>query len=839
MAIDNPLTPGSIRSEYQSGRRQIPTVRDYLNIDPAISFGKKLTEPLTRAPGAYGKLDPGSLYGQVTQANKNGLNSPQSIELLAQVTADMFTPLSASTRTIKKAAEPSLEAVTRGAVKRIQDIRLKSTQKAFRAEFGNYARPEFQEAVQKTGDSLQIATPPGKKVNWIDYFRTPDRVMKKMGLEGEAKYLRRQWDGYIRELPQEIEKIRSWKKRTPDPTSSQRIFKYLDGDKGVRLIGEEIPVAKEIRAYLSEWADKLGLPEDKRITNYITHIWEQGKEGVEFPDEIANTIRDKIPGSVYDPFVTSRLGQRGYVEDVWQALGAYTKRATRKYKLDPALEAIKKRGESLEQSQFNYVKRETDRINMRPQEVDTLVDNWIKGSPLGYRLTERPTAHITKAARQMVYRGALGLNPASAIKNLTQGANTYAKLGEKYTIRGYIDMVKNWNTDELKRVGVLADEFIQDKNLPVTKQALDKLDTVLFSLFETAEKINRGAAYYGAKAQGLSRGMNERQAIEHAKDIVRTTQFSFGAIDTPVALQGDILKTIVQFQTYSLKQTEFLSGMIRDKDIAGLVRYTGASLAMIYFIGDMVGLTPKDMIPSFRFGWPPALKVAIEGGKAMLNTPDEYGNPRDLTEKLRDIGNAAVPYIPAGVQAKRTIEAVSAMREGASFTPSGKFRFEVKPSVKTAIFGIWRTPEAKKYLNKREGRGLSDVENEARTFEKTEDTAKSVDTRFATTVYLKLKNLETQEERKQLLDTLEQEGMLSNTVRREIARLGAAKTREADSNFAKAVRTISTNERRADFIARYFAKENDPVKRQQFLSELEEAGLLTDDLRKKIKSRGK
>src|SRR3990167_2107622 len=123
VAIDNPLTPGSIRSEYQSGRRQIPTVRDYLNIDPAISFGKKLTEPLTRAPGAYGKLDPGSLYGQVTQANKNGLNSPQSIELLAQVTADMFTPLSASTRTIKKAAEPSLEAVTRGAVKRIQDIR--------------------------------------------------------------------------------------------------------------------------------------------------------------------------------------------------------------------------------------------------------------------------------------------------------------------------------------------------------------------------------------------------------------------------------------------------------------------------------------------------------------------------------------------------------------------------------------------------------------------------------------------------------------------------------------------------------------------------------------------
>ncbi|WP_323157047.1 hypothetical protein, partial [Pseudomonas rhodesiae] len=77
---------------------------------------------------------------------------------------------------------------------------------------------------------------------------------------------------------------------------------------------------------------------------------------------------------------------------------------------------------------------------------------------------------------------------------------------------------------------------------------------------DTAEHINRGAAYFGAKAKGLSQGMSEQEAIDFAKEIVRKTQFVFDSVDTPVGMSSDIMKTLLQFQSFTTKQIEFLGG---------------------------------------------------------------------------------------------------------------------------------------------------------------------------------------------------------------------------------------------------------------------------------------
>src|SRR5262249_26172422 len=146
----------------------------------------------------------------------------------------------------------------------------------------------------------------------------------------------------------------------------------------------------------------------------------------------------------------------------------------------------------------------------------------------------------------------------SALRNLSQGVNTYAKLGEKYTAIGYTKLFSPAAREELVREGILNNGFIQDRAMSAAKRTMEKLDKGLFVFFDTAEKINRGSAYLGAKAKALRMGKTEAQAIEYAKQLVRDTQFSFGSVDTPVALRSDLAKTLGQFQSYTTKQLEFL-----------------------------------------------------------------------------------------------------------------------------------------------------------------------------------------------------------------------------------------------------------------------------------------
>lgn len=551
-------------------------------------------------------------------------------------------------------------------------------------------KPEVQASVREADANLM------KKVNAFDYFRTPDRVLQKIGLGKQAEEIRTAHAEYQKELSKQINQVTSWYERVgKSPEASQRIFQYLDG-KGVALEGEEKVVADEIKQYLSGWADRLGLPQDKRVVNYITHLFDEDFIKKEFDPEIEKLIADQIPGSVYDPFLQKRYGIAGYKEDAFAALDAYVKRATRKIHMDPALESLKKASEVLPLQTWNYVKSYADRINMRPTEVDNLVDTFIKSSPIGYKLGQRPTASITRGLRNAIYRGTLGLNVGSAIRNLTQGVNTYSKLGEKYTGVGYIKALTNMfnKNDELQRVGVLSDSFVQDRHMSAFKGIAEKIDKGLFVFFEAAEKINRGAAYFGAKQKALDSGKTEEQAILVGIKSARDTQFTFGSVDTPVALQSDLIKTLTQFQSFNLKQTEFLGEMIRNKEFGGLMRWLGANTAILLTVGKVMGWDWKDFVPfggvldgQSPIGGSPAFTLGKDVLGAAMNSPDKYGNQPSTEDKLKTIGKDLIPLVPGGVQAKKTIQGYSTASKGYSTSPSGEVQFVTPQTTSNKIKG--------------------------------------------------------------------------------------------------------------------------------------------------------
>jgi hypothetical protein len=547
---------------------------------------------------------------------------------------------------------------------------------------------------------VKEATPLNKKINVLDYFRTPEFVLQKIGLAKEAVDLRKGYDAYLKELPKNIDKITQWAKRAPSEESNKKIFAWLDGEN-VILDSEEGKVASEIKDWLEEWANRLALPTHQRVTNYITHLFNDQLIKKEFDEDLAKIIADRVAGSVYDPFLEHRTGSVRYKTDTWKALDAYVKRATRKANMDKALEEISEAANSLELSQWDYIKRYVDRVNMRPTDIDNLLDNGIK-QIIGYRLGQRPTAVITRFLRQVTYRAKLGLNVSSALRNLSQGINTYAKLGEKYTFIGYTRLLNSKNQQELSDEGVLQSGFIEDRTISATKKAIEKIDKGLFYLFETVERINRGAAYFGGKAKMLAKGKSEKEAIEYGKKIVRETQFLFGAIDQPLALQSDIAKTLMQLQNYTVKQTEFLGNMVKDKNFIGLARYIVSGLAFVSTIGMLFAMRKKELIPSLRWGVSPALSLPYETAKAIFNVPNKYGKTPDISGKIFNITKEVIGMLPASAQATKTIQGINAVNEGAVFNKGGTKLFDIPDNlfskIQAVLFGRYASSEAREYF---------------------------------------------------------------------------------------------------------------------------------------------
>lgn len=551
-----------------------------------------------------------------------------------------------------------------------------------------------------------------QKVNLADKLKTPAEVYEKVGLKKAAEALRLSEIKAKQEVNSHITQIQDWVSRAGD--RQEVIFDALDGAR-VDLTPDETKLVGEIRDYLSAWADRLGLPKEKQITNYITHIFEPDLLKKEFDPELAKLIANNVPGSVYDPFLLKRYGIEGYKKDLGLALQAYAKRGVRKANFDPVLDVIKKRTKAMELSQVNYIKNNLERINLRPTDIDNQLDNFIKSTPVGYKLGQRPTMRLSQSMRRMGYRGALGGNVGSAVKNLTQGVNTFAELGTQDTLSGYLHVLKPGTRKELENVGVLASGFIDDKNVSAYKTLLSKLDTVLFYAFEKAEQINRGAAYFGAKNKALRAGKSEAQAILEGLATARKTQFTFGAVDTPEILSSDLAKTFGQFQSFNLKQAEFIKNMVKNKEWAGLLRWIGANAIVVGTVGKLIGYDAQDVVPfsgaltgQTKLGQTPAIGAIGTVGAVGANTAyqlagkeapfnNRYGQP--LT--FGDAGDSLVPIIPGGVQAKKTIQGIGAVNQGASTSDTGRVRFPTPANslLRNAVFGQYNNKFARFYFD--------------------------------------------------------------------------------------------------------------------------------------------
>lgn len=768
-------------------------LEDSLRRHPAMSFmqyvNKRtgiLPEINQEFPGVYGQKMKDLLekkgFSSVSDAQKSVDQFIAGTELLERMSEDRFNP-------VEMASSPTVTDTN-----------------AFELEKARLSVPGAQpfETMVNQSDTIPVK----KKVGAIDYLRTPDRVLKKIGLSDESALIKQKYADYLNELPKNIDKITDWAKRTPRPGASARIFDYLDGYVGEdgfmkveKLPLEELKVAEEIKAWLKDWAIRLGLKPHEQISNYITHIFEDDLIKKEFDQDLAKIIQGKVAGQVYDPFLEKRLGRLGYVHDAWRALDAYVKRATRKVHMDVALEKVKVAAKDLDIESYNYVNNYVDRINLRPTKADNLVDNTLK-EIFGYRFGQRPLARITRAARQMVFRGTLGLNIGSAVKNLTQGVNTYAKLGEKHTLIGYSKLINGLNQQELIDEGILNSDMIQDRAISATKKFWEKTDKVLFYLFETVEKVNRGAAYFGAKAKYTAEhskvqngiqvwddGFSEKGARAYGKKMVEDTQFTFGSVDTPVALQSDIARTLLQFQSFNIKQAEFLTEMAKTKNFAGLLRYVLASLVVLFTIGKMFGYKWQDMIPFSRYGLPPFIRIPLDTAKAILGAPDKFGNIPSHKSRINSVIRNVASVIPGGVQAQKTYKGLKSAFQDKQSTAQ---------TARSAVFGQ-STSKEKTDASKRVSQQRKDSLNLTTEAEK-----KIVELRKKTPAEAKAElgdiAVKNPDLAKKVLDLMQEDSLGLTALEKSVKQLGIANGNRAEYIYEK-MKDLKTNKEKQAYLA--------------------------------------
>jgi hypothetical protein len=585
---------------------------------------------------------------------------------------------------------------------------------------------------EKVG-SLEKKTPLAQKVNLLDWVRTPYKILDKFGGGVAYRKLIKAAEDVAHQTPINLAKITEWSKQVPK-ASNERIFHFLDGAK-IQLDPVETRVAMEIKTWLAEWADKLGMSQDARITDYITHIFPL-KSGGEIPEEIATLILNKTPKSVYDPFLLPRKGAVGYKTDTWAALDAYVKRATRKTILDPALlefsEAVKHIDEP---TQLTFINKKISALNMRPTDIENQLDNTIKliaGSKLG----PRPTAMLTVSARKMLSRAKIGGSLVSFAKNLTQSTNTFGELGTRYTLSGAMDLVK-FGAKELNEMNVLSSSIIEDRSQSAIKKVMQKFDDVLFLNMNASELVNRGVAYYGAKAKFIANKITDKEfknafgyarpanykatlqdAMDYGKFAADKTQFRLEALQTPLLINGNLSKTAMQFQSFGLKQAEFIGDMIAEKEISKLVRYGLGSTLLFSYVGSAFGMQWQDSLWPLRWGYPPVVQFAMDLWNTGVKKEDKYGNKLTTEKQRKAIAKSFfVNVMPMGAQLQRGTEGFLTVNAGKSVSPSNKFEYEVDQSpmnyIRGTLFGKYNLPESKEYYKKKEEKANAAVKSKS------------------------------------------------------------------------------------------------------------------------------
>lgn len=531
----------------------------------------------------------------------------------------------------------------------------------------------------------------------------------------------------------------------PNNKEAQRqIVEYLEGSRKT-LSAFDQESATAIRQFLDEKRAGLENLGFKTLDDYFPHVFDAKDP------EVQRIFNSKATGEVSFGNLKQRLSESDdYSRDIMNVLAQYASGYNRKVHLEPALKPLAdlptqvKMADAESRWIDDYVKQLMGWDQSGAGKgFNSFMDGVLKKVGLESQAGKNHYSSVLGTQRMVSAVATMGLNPGTAIRNLTQGINTIANIGPRYSTIGAIDGLralragpgsKEWA--ELQRVGVMEGGVSQNYFDAITKpgvqgrisRGVDTTTKVLMSLIRGTDITLRAQAYYGAKALAAKKGLAGQAAEDFAARRVIDTQFITSRVDMPLAFNGNGVRSLTQLATFSGKQAGFLKrtlvgeeGIIQGKDgkyrlspkAAGsvLAAVTTAALAT-EALKPTIGFRETEWIPFYDQIAPffgddsgdslyrsPLVRLLAGDGKSKIGLIDAIQDNK--MEKFW--GDNWSQIIPMGTQIKKTTEGLATTLSGVSRNSQGNIRYlqdmDFDNTLKASLFGQYSTDAGRNWID--------------------------------------------------------------------------------------------------------------------------------------------
>lgn len=506
------------------------------------------------------------------------------------------------------------------------------------------------------------------------------------------------------------------KKALPESPEAQRqIVDYIEG-KRLTLTGFDAKVADDIKGLLDGMKAELEQMGYKTLDDYFPHLFDTKSP------QVQKLFKGKVTGEVKFGNLKERLSDSDdYSRDIMDVMSQYVQGFNRKKYLEPAIKPLADLKTQVAMSE-NEVKFFDKYVEQLMGQGSKLPDGL--GKALG-------------AQRMISSVATMGLNPGTAIRNMTQGVNTIAQIGPRYSAIGTLNGARMLATkegrEELARVGVMEggisqnyfDAMVKPGVVGRAKKGADVAVKGMMSMIRLTDISLRAQAYAGAKALGKAKGL-EGEALENfaIKQTV-DTQFMTSAVDMPIAFNGQAVRSLTQLATFTGKQAGFLTrmgiklvkgsdGKFTMKDAGSVLAAVATATAATELLKPVIGMRETEWIPFYDqvsglwgdSGDPvyrsPAARLLFGDGKGKSGLVEllKAGDKADqIGEFINDNWSAIVP---AGTQIKKSVEGYQTTETGVSRNDKGNIRYlqdmDVESQFKASLFGQYTTDSGRQWI---------------------------------------------------------------------------------------------------------------------------------------------
>ena len=430
-------------------------------------------------------------------------------------------------------------------------------------------------------------------VNVIDRFRPTRFVFDKMGLfdiwestfEAETLKAEAQVE-FNKELNKHAKAVGKDKVRREllwefVNNSNQEVFK--------QLTFEEKQAALWWKRTADDWADRLNIPQEQRIKDYIPHIFdEQALQAKDSPmdSSLSMVFSKKITDKVKMPFLEKRLGKElGLVKDPFLAAQAYQNIALRKFYYEPILQKLKLVGEHESTPQFarNYLKEYSKRMTGEPAGIDREINkaiqdiaNSVRGLPGGESLANfleqgNPSGMAAYNLTSALYVMWLGFKPTTAIRNLSQHGLIIADVD---SIQDFGNGIRLRFTEEGK--AAVAESlvwrsrrgaFIESIDSSMAAEWTDAVRETALFLFRKADEQNVKDAFLSgyAEAKRLYPEAGRELWIKRGDEVARDTQYLYTKMNSLAISQNGPGKVGAMLTTWAINWLELMNKFVRGR----------------------------------------------------------------------------------------------------------------------------------------------------------------------------------------------------------------------------------------------------------------------------------